>query len=165
VASGRSDMADPSREVSVGSCALRLRSPALRVEPNRMRASALRPRRVSGRGARFGVAVPRAASSGPDQVGRIPRKSFILSARVPPSRGFATGSSRRCGFGPPSSADYLALQLSFGNTAIELGATRLRRSLGANPAGKTEVWFSKPHGRRLYEIRQASRRRRKPSRS
>jgi len=165
VASERTGMADPLREVSVDRRTPRLRLLALRVEPNRERASALHSRRVSGRGARFGVAAPRAASSRVGQVGQIPRKSAYLPVRVPRLRGVASGSSRRCGFGPLSSADLLTLQLSFGNAAIELGDGQAPPSSDANTDGRMKVWFSKPHGRRLHETRQASRRRRKPSRS
>lgn len=114
-------MADPSREVSVGSCALRLRSPVLRVEPNRERASVLHSRRVSEGAHASASLLP--GLFPPDRirsVGYLVGRSSCLFAS-PPSRGFATGSSRRCGFGPLSSADLLVLQLSFGNAAIELG--------------------------------------------
>lgn len=165
MASEQSGMADSLREVSVDRRTLRLRSPALRVEPNRERASALHSRRDL----RTGRTLRRRCSPGcflQDESSRLDiRESAYLPERVPRLRGFATGSNRMRDFGRRSSADLLALQLSFGNAAIELGDGQASPSPDANPVGQVKVWFSKPHGRRLHETRQASRRRRKPSRS
>lgn len=76
----------------------------------------------SPEGAHACVAAPRAASSRLDQVGRKPRKSSI-PARVRPAlaRLRHRFQSEVRPSGPFSSADLLALQLSFGNAAIELG--------------------------------------------
>jgi len=165
VASGRSRVSGLFREVSVGLRTLRLRSRVSWVEPSRTHASAPRSRRDL-RAGRCASAPPLPGWLPPEEI----RSAETFESHVP-ARTRSALARCRVRFQPEVrlrstlQRRFLALQLSFGNAAIELGDGQALLSPGANTAGWMKVWFSKPQGRRLHERRQASRRRRKPSRS